>query len=338
MQAFEYASPATLQEAFALLASDDAQILAGGTDLISLMKDYIHAPKRVVNIKGIRELGGIGHVTEQLQKEPSGIHGVRGGLRIGATVTFDELVNSALIRTSYPAIHAAAAGVTSPQIRNMGTVGGDLCQRPRCWYFRNGFGLLAMKDGKSLVPDGENKYHAILGAGPAYFVSASSLGPALIALNANVLIRSARGERAIPLEKFFVIPKDEQTREIDLKPDEILAQIRVPGPEGLKNATYEVRQREALDWPLVTASVALRMNGSTVKEARIVLGHVAPIPWVAEDAAKSLVGQALDAASAEKAAAAAVAGAHPLSQNGYKVQLAKVAVKRALLAAAGKEA
>jgi xanthine dehydrogenase YagS FAD-binding subunit len=325
MQAFEYASPTTLAEVFALLGSSaaDVQILAGGTDQISLMKDYIHTPKRVVNIKSIRELGGIAHA--------------RGGLRIGAAVTLDELVNSTLVRSEYPSIHAAAAGVTSPQIRNMGTVGGDLCQRPRCWYFRNGYGLLAMKDGKSLVPDGENKYHAIFGGGPAYFVSASSLGPALIALNAKVTIRSARGSRTVPVEKFFVTPKDEQTREIDLKPDEILTEILIPGTFA-KNATYEVRQKEALDWPLATASVAIRLEAGKVREARIVLGHVAPVPWVADDAAKSLVGQAIDTASAEKAGAAAVAGAQPLSQNRYKVQLAKVAAKRALLAAAGKEA
>ena len=323
MQAFEYASPTTLAEAFALLASGDAQVLAGGTDQISLMKEYIHTPKRVVNIKGIRELGGVSHA-------PS-------GLRIGASVTFDELMNNALVRASYPSLHAALVGVTSPQIRNMGTVGGDLCQRPRCWYFRNGFGLFGMKDGKSLVPDGENKYHAIFGGGPAYFVSASSLGPALIALNAKVTIRSAGGSRSVPAEKFFVNPKDDQTREIDLKPDEILTEILIPAG-AVKNATYEVRQKEALDWPLVTASVALHMDGTKVRSARIVLGHVAPTPWISDDAAKSLVGQTLDAVSAEKAGAAAVAGAQPLSQNGYKVQLAKVAVKRALLAAAGKEA
>jgi xanthine dehydrogenase YagS FAD-binding subunit len=326
MQAFEYASPTTLAEAFALLGSsaNDAQILAGGTDQISLMKDYIHTPKRVVNIKAIRELGGIAHA--------------RGGLRIGAAVTFDELLNSTLVRSEYPSIHAAAAGVTSPQIRNIGTVGGDLCQRPRCWYYRNGYGLLAMKDGKSLVPDGENKYHAIFGGGPAYFVSASSLGPALVALKATVTIRSAGGSRTVPVEKFFVTPKDEQTREIDLKPGEIVTEILIPAAAGVKNATYEVRQKEALDWPLATASVAVRLEAGKVREARIVLGHVAPVPWIADDAAKSLVGQAIDAASAEKAGAAAVAGAQPLSQNGYKVQLAKVAVKRALLAAAGKEA
>ncbi len=339
MQTFEYASPMTLREAFALLG-DDAQILAGGTDQISLMKEYIHTPKRVVNIKSIRALGGIGKAA--------------GGLRIGATVTLDELVNNHLVRTEYPALHAAAAGVTSPQIRNMGTVGGDLCQRPRCWYFRNGYGLLAMKDGKSLVPGGENKYHAIFGAGtvyfesgknkyavsgagPAYFVSASSLGPALVALNATVNVASAKGARKIAAEKFFLTPQSEQDREIDLKPGEIVTEIVVPST-GAKNATYEVRQKEALDWPLATASVALEMDGSTVRSARIVLGHVAPTPWIATDAAAALAGKAIDKDTAEAAGTAAVAGAQPLSQNAYKVRLARVAAKRALLAAAGKEA
>ena len=175
MQAFEYANPATLQEALALLGArwGEADALAGGTDLLSLMKDYVLTPRRLVNIKNLKELGGI-------QKTAA-------GYRIGATVTLQELVDNAEIRKLYPSLHTAAANVTSPQIRHMGTVGGDLCQRPRCWYFRSGYGLLA-KDakGQALPPIGENKYHAILGnGGPAYFVSASSLGPALVALGAR---------------------------------------------------------------------------------------------------------------------------------------------------------
>jgi xanthine dehydrogenase YagS FAD-binding subunit len=216
-------------------------------------------------------------------------------------------------------------------------VGGDLCQRPRCWYFRNGYGLLAMKDGQSLIPNGENKYHAIFTTGPAYFVSASSLGPALVALNATVVVASAKGTRKVAAEKFFVVPRSELDREIDLKPGEIVTEIVVP-VSGAKNATYEIRQKEALDWPLATASVALDMDGSTVRSARIVLGHVAPTPWVAADAGGALAGKSIDASSADAAGAAAVADAKPLSQNAYKVRLAKVAVKRALLAAAGKEA
>lgn len=322
MQAFEYANPSTIIEAAALLSTKwgEADVLAGGTDLLSLMKEYIHTPKRVVNIKNIKELGGI-------QKTGA-------GMRIGATVTLDELAENPEIRKSYPSLAAAATGVTSPQIRNMGTVGGDLCQRPRCWYFRSGCGLLAMKEGKSLVPDGENKYHAILGnGGPAYFVSASSLGPPLLALGARVKLVSSSGNREVPIEKFFVTPRNEQSREIALLPNEILTEILVPlAPT--RNATYEVRQKEALDWPLAAASVALRMKGSSVASARIVLGHVAPTPWLSAEAGQLLAGKSLTQDVAEQTAKAAVANARPLSQNSYKVQLARVAVKRALMAAA----
>jgi xanthine dehydrogenase YagS FAD-binding subunit len=321
MQSFEYANPATLQDALGMLGNKwgEATVLAGGTDLISLMKEYLETPKRLVNIKGIKELGGI--------------QSTKTGLRIGAAVTVEELLENAEVRKNFPGLAAAARGVSSPQIRNMGTVGGDLCQRPRCWYFRQGFGLLAMKDGTSLVPDGENRYHAILGnGGPAYFVSASSFGPALVALGAKVRLASASGHREIAASKFFVTPQNENSREIALLPNEILTEVIVPH-EGTKNATYEVRQKQALDWPLASASVALKMKGSTVSSAKIVLGHVAPTPWEATQAGQALAGKAVTAESAEEAAKAAVADAKPLSGNGYKVQLARVAVKRALLEA-----
>jgi xanthine dehydrogenase YagS FAD-binding subunit len=319
MQAFEYANPATLQEAAGLLAASWGQtdLLAGGTDLLSLMKEYIHTPGRVVSLRNIKELQGIGPAASN-------------GLRIGALTTMQEIAASAAIRKDYKSLADAAAGIPSPQIRHMGTAGGDLCQRPRCWYYRQGFGLLAMKDGKALVPDGENRYHAIFGGGPAYFVSASSLGPALVALGATVKLVSAKGSREIPVSQFFVIPKDEDSREIALRPDEILTEIRIPAAPS-HSATYEVRQKEALDWPLAVASVALHMKGSTVSAARIVLGHVAPTPWEAAGAAQALVGKTVTAATAQEAGEAAVSGAQPLSQNAYKVQLARVAVKRALL-------
>ncbi len=317
MQPFEYANPATVQEAVALLAPrwGQADVLAGGTDLISCMKEQLHTPKRVVNIKNIKELGGISKSAE--------------GLRIGALVTMDELASSPEAKGEYKSLAEAAGGIPSPQIRHMGTVGGDLCQRPRCWYFRNGLGLLGMKDGKSLVPEGENQYHAIFGGGPAYFVSASSLGPALVALNAKVKLVGPKGPRELPVASFFVSPKDETAREIALQPNEILTEIVVPSG-ATHSATYEVRQKEALDWPLAAASVALTMKGGTVGSARIVLGHVAPTPWHAAEAGKWLTGKSLSQANIEAAAKAAVAGATPLSQNTYKVTLARTAVKRAL--------
>ena len=326
MEKFEYANPTTLAEAFGLLGGswNDAAILAGGTDLLSLMKDYRYSPKRVVNIKNIKALGGIAR---------------KGGeLQIGATATIEDLMENSIVRSEYPSLYAAAKGITSPQIRNMGTVGGDLCQRPRCWYYRNGHGLLGLHNGKSLVAEGENKYHAIFPQGNAMFVSASSLAPALIALGAHIQIASASGNREVEAAKFFVAPASDADREIALKPNEIVTGVHVPAAKGVKNATYEVRHKDALDWPLATASVTLQMNGSTVASGNIVLGHVGPTPVWAEKASKWLAGKTITADTADQAAKAALEGAKPLSQNAYKVQLARVAVKRALLEAAGVKA
>ena len=325
MQAFEYAHPTTLQEAVALLGTawGYSELLAGGTDLLSLMKNYVVTPQRVVSIKGLRELAGI--------------HSSAEGLRIGATVTLEELRENKTVRQDFTALAQAAAGVASPQIRNMGTVGGDLCQRPRCWYFRNGFGLLARDEsGRALVPQGENRYHAILGnSGPAYFVNPSSLAPALIALGAKVQLAGLKGQREVPLASFFVVPSNEGERENVLQSNEVLTAVVIPAASrGLRNATYEVRQKEALDWPLAAAAVALQMQGGKVTSARIVLGHVAPKPWPAPEAEKWLAGRSVSEETAAKAGEEAVRGARPLSQNAYKVQLARVAVKRALLAAA----
>ena len=322
MHPFEYASPKTLKEATALLGSSwgDAAVLAGGTDLISLMKDEVMMPKRVVNIKDIAELKGITAKGKEL--------------RIGAAATVDELLANATVRKSFPSLATAARGITSPQIRNMGTVGGDLCQRPRCWYFRGGFGLLAMKDGRSMVEAGENRYHSIFGTGPAKFVSASSFGPALVALGARVKLVSPTGTREVEAGKFFVSPANEQAREIALLPNEILTEILVP-IGAMANATYEVRQKDALDWPLVTASVAVAGSGGKAGSGRIVLGHVAPTPWAATQAEQLLAGKPMNAETAASVAEAAAAGANPLSDNRYKVTLVKTAVKRALLDAFG---
>ncbi len=325
MRTFEHASPTTKEQAVALLADrwGETEILAGGTDILSLMKDHIVEPKRLVNIKEIKELGGLKYSAST-------------GLRIGALVTFQELAESETVKKEYPALFQAADGVASMQIRNVGTVGGDLCQRPRCWYFRNGMGLLAQDaSGKSLVLEGENQYHAILGnSGPAYFVHPSSLAPALIALGAKVRVFGPKGARDVPAEQFFTTPKSNQERETVLKPNEIVTEILVPPAAGAHNATYEVRQREALDWPLAAAAVSLKMTGKKIAGARVVLGHVAPIPWPAKGADKFLAGKTISEQVALEAGSAAVAGAKALSRNGHKIQLARVAVKRAILLAA----
>ena len=327
MNAFEYASPSTKKNAVELLSEkpDKTVVLAGGTDLLSLMKDNVAAPERVVSINSIGDLGGISY---------DGNH----GLRIGALVTLDELVRNSKVQEDYPSLVQAVDGIRSPQLQSMGTVAGELCQRPRCWYYRGGFGLLAMHNGNSMVLEGDNRYHAILGnAGPAYFVNPSSTAPALIALGASLKIYGPNGERDAPLEKFYRVPKTDGQKEYNLVLNEIVTDILVPPVQGYANASYEVRQKEALDWPLAAAAVSLEMRGGKVRSARVVLGHVAPTPWTSSAAEKAIKGKTPDEANAEKAGQAAVQGAKPLSMNGYKVRLARVAVKRAILRAAGKE-
>jgi xanthine dehydrogenase YagS FAD-binding subunit len=324
MRPFEYASAKSRQQAVSLLGTswDQAEVLAGGSDLLALMKDDVVRPRRLVSIKEIPEL-----------------HEVRaagGGLSIGALLTLSELLDHREVRQKYPALWQAIDEAASPQIRNAATLGGNLCQRPRCWYFRGGHGLLARGPaGASLVVNGDNRYHAILGnQGPAYFVSPSTIAPVLIAYGARVKLFGPSGERELPLEKFFRIPQADTEREHDLKPNEIVTEILLPSADGTRGASYEVRQKQAFDWPYATASAVLRMSGGKVESARIVLGHVAPVPWVSGEAAAAITGKTVNDQTAAAAGHAAVANARPLSRNKYKVQLARVAVARALIAAA----
>lgn len=323
MEAFDYARPETVDQTVALLGQGDAAVLAGGTDLISLMKDGVVAPKRVVAVRSIAELGRIGEAGDELA--------------IGATVTLAELAAHPVVAQRLPALGQAVAGIASPQIRAMGTVGGDLLQRPRCWYYRSGFGLLARRDDRSMVVDGDNRYHSIFGDGPAHFVNPSSLAPALIALGARATIVGKEGTREVSVAELYRAPRDETERELTVETSELLTTIHVRLEPGTACATYEVRQRRSLDWPLAAASVAVRRTGTTgaVEAATIVLGHVAPTPWLSAAAARALEGRSLDATSAREAATAAVDEAKPLSGNEYKVQLARVAVERALLRAVG---
>ena len=321
MRAFEYASPRTKEQAVALLSAS-AALLAGGTDLLALMKDEVVAPTRLVNIKDI-----------------DGMRGVRSdakGTTIGALVTLGDLSQNPTIAKSYPLLHEALTEAASPQVRNMATLGGNLCQRPRCWYFRNGMGLLPKDShGESLVLKGDNRYHAILGNdGPAYFVSPSTIVPTLVAYNARVRLFGPKGSREIEVEKFYRIPSSEQQREHDLGPNEIVTEIVMPSVTGVKTGYYEVRQKEAFDWPLATCAVVLQISGDTVKWARVVLGSVAPVPWVSKEAAAALVGKQINEQTAMAVANAALAPAKSLGKNKYKITVAKAAVKRAVLNAA----
>ena len=323
MRAFEYVSPNTRAQAVSLLGTawGNTEVLAGGTDLLALMKDDVVTPKRLVNLKDIKDLHGVSSSAQ--------------GLRIGALTKLGDLADDANVGKNYPALAEALMEAASPQIRNMATIGGNICQRPRCWYFRNGLGLLAKDpNGKDLVAGGENRYHAILGNdGPAKFVSPSTVVPILIAYGAKIRLEGSQGKRELPLEKFFTIPKTENEREHDLRSNEIVTELVLPPAANVKAAHYEIRQKEAFDWPLAVAAVALKMNGSNAQSVRVVLGYVAPTPWPSPEAEQALAGQPINADTAQKAAEAALTNAKPLSQNSYKIQLARVALKRAILKA-----
>lgn len=324
MRPFEYVSPNDKAQAVSLLAATwgKTEILAGGTDLLALMKDDVVSPRRLVNIKDIKDLQGLSSNAR--------------GMRIGALTTLGDLADDDRVRKNYPALAEAVIEVASPQIRNQATLGGNLCQRPRCWYFRNGFGLLPKDEsGKELVAAGENRYHAILANdGPAKFVSPSTIVPILIAYGARLRVEGPKGKRELTLEKFFVVPTSEGEREHDLRSNEIVTDVLLPAAPNVKAAHYEIRQKEAFDWPLAVAAVALRMRGSNVQSARVVMGYVAPVPWPSPEAERVLTEQPVNQDTAQRAALAALNGAKPLSYNGYKVQLARVAVKRAILKAA----
>ena len=324
MQSFDYASPTTKAEAVHLLESDwgTTEVIAGGSDLLALMKADVVVPKRVVNIKNIDELHDVAMTRE--------------GLRIGALARLSDLADDQNVQKNYPVLAESLLEAASPQIRNVATLGGNLCQRPRCWYFRNGFGLLPKdKSGKELVLEGDNRYHAILGnTGPAKFVSPSTIAPVLIAYGARIRIEGAAGQRELPLEKFYVIPQAETEREHNLRPNEIVTEVVIPSPQSIRVGYCEIRQKQAFDWPLAVAAVALKMHGTRIETARVVMGHVAPVPWLCAEAEKALVGRRVDEETARSAGDAVVRQATPLSRNTYKVQLAQVAVKRAVLKAA----
>jgi xanthine dehydrogenase YagS FAD-binding subunit len=320
---FEYVNAANEKAAITALMPERGQTLplGGGMDLLALMKDYIVQPMRLVNVKNLDR-------TIQRTRD--------GGLRIGAAATLADLAANADAAKLFPALVHAAAEAGTPQIRNVGTVGGNIAQRPRCWYFRDGdFPCLKKGGSRCFAVDGENQYHAIFGDGPCHIVHPSSLAVPAIALNARFRVVGPAGEREVSAEEFFQMPDRNLFGENVLAPNELITHMIVPSPAaGTKNATYEVRFRQSHDWPLAMASVALTIAGQTIRSARVVMGAVAPIPWRAPAAEAALVGKNVSEETAIGAAEAAVKGAKPMTDNAYKIQLARTAVKRAILKAA----
>src|SRR6185437_5020968 len=324
MKNFTYYRPTSPEQAVGLLDAKwgTSELLAGGTDLLDLQKEYIAQPDKVVSLTGIADLVGAIEI--------------KGNIPIGATARLADIATDREIRKLFPALATAAGDIGGPQIRNMGTLGGNLCQRNRCWYFRDEPTLCLLKGGdKCFAIDGENRYHAIFTQGhKCVIVNPSTLAPVLIALDASAEVLGPKGKRRIKLTDFFHAPNSAMEREHVLASNEIVLSVTIPA-KGLKNASYEVRHKQSYDWPLVQAAVAFKLDDGKATNVRIVLGHVAPTPHVAEAAAKALEGKEVTEATATAAGEAAAEGTKPLSQNAYKVKLMAVAVKRAVLTAAG---
>jgi xanthine dehydrogenase YagS FAD-binding subunit len=326
MKNFTYYRPSTAEAAVGLLDArwGTSELLAGGTDLLDLQKEYVAKPDKVISLSGVKALANV----EENQ----------GALSLGAGMKLAEIAAHPTLKKEYPSLTVAAGDIGGPQIRNMGTLGGNLCQRNRCWYFRDEHVNCLLKGGdKCYALDGENRYHAVFTKGhQCVIVHPSTLAPALIALGASAEVLGPNGKRTVALDKFFNAPTSAAEREHLLAPNEVVLSVAVPR-EGRKNASYEVRHKQSYDWPLVQAAVAFKLNDGKATDVRIVLGHVAPRPHVAEGAAKALEGKAITEATAAAAGEAATEGAKPLSQTGYKLKLIAVSVKRALLTAAGEK-
>ena len=323
MDNFSYSRPSTLRDAASQLGKEHNKVMliAGGTDVLGEIKDHLRAPERLVPIRHLKELQGI---------RPS-----RTGLRIGAATMLAEIAESDAIRQQAPLLAMAAGKIGTPQIRNMGTIGGNLCQRPRCWYYRNNYPCFKHGGTTCFSAAGENDFNAILEGGPSFIVHPSDSAPALVALGASVRIAGGGRERTVPIAEFFVLPSQNARRENILEPNEILTEIEVPNaPAGSKAIYIKEMTREMWDFALCSVAAMVTVQNGVVSNARIVLGGVAPRPYRAAAAEAALVGKPLNEATAAAAGEASVQGARPLAKNGYKVPLTKAVVKRALLSLA----
>jgi xanthine dehydrogenase YagS FAD-binding subunit len=321
---FSYVKAGSLQDVVDHLSSPGSLILAGGTDLLGCLRDHIFGADMLVSITGIDKCRGIAETAD-------------GGLRIGALSTITEIAEHPLVKERYPGLAQAAAEVASPQLRNQGTLGGNLCQKPRCWYYRGEFHCLR-KGGKMCYAfGGENQYHAIFGSsGRCCITHPSDIAPALAALEAVVRIVGSEGNRLVPVDKFHVLPADNVERETVLEPGEMVTEILVPPPiAGLCSSYRKVRARRAWDFALAGVALAVVIKDGHVERARVVLSGAAPVPWRSQSVEDTITGTRLDRNTSAKAAEAAVKQAEPLQYNGYKIPLFRAVLEEELTAISG---
>jgi len=320
MKTFANANPRDLPQALTMIKEAQAggrsiAIAGGGSDLLGMVKERIVTPDVLINLKAVRGLDQVAQVNF--------------GANIGGLITLDALSRHPVIRRQYPVLAEAAESVATLQIRNVGTLAGNVCQRPWCWYYRNGFKCYKAGGNTCYSINGENQFHAIFGGGPSFIVHPSDTAPALMALEAKFRIVGPAGERTLAAADFFTLPQKDAARENVLANDEVLASVLVPSPRpGTRSTYHKVLDREAWTHAVVSAAIVLEMDGETCRSARIVLGGVAPIPWRLPQAEKLLTGQRITAELAAKAGEVAIAGAQPLRKNAYKLPLTKTVVRR----------
>jgi xanthine dehydrogenase YagS FAD-binding subunit len=316
---FTYVRVNTVLEAVRQLTSPGTRLHAGGTDLLGCLRDGVFGADKVVSLTKLKDLRGIAASAT--------------GLRIGALTSVAEVAAHKQIGEQYTALAQAAGEVASPQLRNQGTIGGNICQRPRCWYFRGDFHCLRKGGAQCFAAQGQNQYHCIFGGSACYIVHPSDTAPALVALGAQARITGPAGTRTVALGSFFVTPDKMVTKENVLERGEIVTDILLPPPEpGLKSSYRKVRARGSWDFALASVALAVKFTGDTVQQARIVLGAAAPIPWRVAEAEKVVTGKKLTPEVAAQAADAALKGAEPLERNAYKVAMFKGIIEEALLA------
>jgi xanthine dehydrogenase YagS FAD-binding subunit len=310
LPSFDYIRPKSVQAAITHLAAGSAQAHAGGTDLMGCLRERIFPIGKVVSLSGLSELRGVRETAD-------------GGLRIGALTTLSAIVEHPAVIKRLGALAQAAGEVGSPQLRNQGTIGGNICQKPRCWYYRADFNCLRKGGGTCFAVDGENQFHCIFGGGGTCFiVHPSDTAPALVALNATARLAGPKGVRDVPLEKFFVLPEVDVQRETVLGRGEIVTEIRIPPPaSGTRSSYRKVRARRSWDFALAGVALALRFDGKRVIDGRVVLGGAAPVPWRSSEVEQVIRGKELTAEVIVAAAKAVTSGAEPLEKNGYKIPL-----------------
>jgi xanthine dehydrogenase YagS FAD-binding subunit len=323
MNAFEFADATSVNDAMSLLQKNSA-IKAGGIDLLDLMKERVTQPARLVNIRNLRELDFI-----QIDNG--------GALQLGPLATLARIAANTEIQARFTALAQATGSAATPQVRNMATVGGNLLQRPRCWYFRSEDFHCRKKGGETcFAQDGENQYHAIFNNKLCAIVHPSAAACPLVALGATVELAAGSARRQVKLEEFFTLPSSDLHRENLLASDELLTRITIPAlPPGTKSAYGRQGEKESFDWPVAECAVVIERDGKACKRASIVLGAAAPVPHRAVEAEKLLTGKELGPATAREAARAAIAGATPLSRNAYKLLIFAALVERVILSAGG---